>query len=139
MSRIVRRIGVIAAIVLVVGVFAGCGKKESVVGTWEGDDYTYTFDADGTGTQQIGGINVNISSYTAKDGKLSITVTYLGTEDTTEYTYTLKKDVLTLNNGDDTITLNKKWFLWTFISVSGMKVFFYNKNIFILYKGYTIW
>ncbi len=71
--------------------FAGCGKKESVVGTWEGDDYAYTFNADGTGTQQIGGINVNISSYQAKDGKLSITVTYLGTDDTTEFTYTLKR------------------------------------------------
>ena len=103
MSRAVRRIGIIAVLVLVVGVFAG-----SVVGTWEGDDYTYTFNADGTGTQQIGGINVNISSYEAKDGKLSITVTYLGTDDTTEFTYTLKKDVLTLTSGDDTITLNRK-------------------------------
>lgn len=108
MSRAVRRIGVIAVLVLVVGVFAGCGKKDLVVGTWEGDDYTYTFNADGTGTQQIGGINVNISSYEAKDGKLSITVTYLGTDDTTEFTYTLKKDVLTLTSGDDTITLNRK-------------------------------
>lgn len=108
MSRAVRRLGVIAAIVLVIGVFAGCGKKETVVGTWEGDDYTYTFNADGTGTQQIGGININISSYTAKDGKLSITVTYLGTDDTTDYTYTLKNNVLTLTSGDDTITLNRK-------------------------------
>lgn len=108
MSRAVRRIGIIAVFVFVIGTFAGCGKKESVVGTWEGDDYAYTFNADGTGTQQIGGINVNISSYQAKDGKLSITVTYLGTDDTTEFTYTLKEDVLTLINGDDTIILNKK-------------------------------
>lgn len=108
MSRAVRRIGIISVLVLVVGVFAGCGKKDSVVGTWEGDDYTYTFNVDGTGTQQIGGINVNISSYEAKDGKLSITVTYLGTDDTTEFAYTLKKDVLTLTSGDDTITLNRK-------------------------------
>ena len=69
MSRVVRRIGIIAVFVLVIGAFAGCGKKESVVGTWEGDDYAYTFNADGTGTQQIGGINVNISSYQAKDGE----------------------------------------------------------------------
>lgn len=108
MSRAVRRIGIIAAFVLVVGVFAGCGKKESVVGTWEGDDYTYTFNADGTGTQQIGGINIDISSYEAKDGKLKITVTYLKTDETTEYEYSLKKGVLTLTKGEDTITLNKK-------------------------------
>ena len=38
MSRAVRRIGIIAVLVLVVGVFAGCGKKDSVVGTGEGDD-----------------------------------------------------------------------------------------------------
>ena len=48
MSRVVRRIGIIAVFVLVIGAFAGCGKKESVVGTWEGDDYAYTFNADGT-------------------------------------------------------------------------------------------
>lgn len=108
MSRAVRRTGIIAVLVLVAGLFAGCGKKESVVGTWEGDDYTYTFNEDGTGTQQIGDINVNISSYEAKDGKLGITVTFLGTEDTSEYTYTLKKGVLTLTDGDDTITLKRK-------------------------------
>ena len=31
MSRVVRRIGIIAVFVLVIGAFAGCGKKESVV------------------------------------------------------------------------------------------------------------
>ena len=106
--KLLKRISALVMMIAVVAAFAGCGKETSVVGTWEGDDYTYTFNADGTGTQQIGGINVNISSYQAKDGKLSITVTYLGTDDTTEFTYTLKKDVLTLTNGDDTIILNKK-------------------------------
>ena len=66
-------------------------RKSQLLEHGKRDDYAYTFNADGTGTQQIGGINVNISSYQAKDGKLSITVTYLGTDDTTEFTYTLKK------------------------------------------------
>ena len=108
MSRVVRRIGIIAVFVLVIGVFPGCGKKESVVGTWEGDDYTYTFNSDGTGTQQIGQISIPITSYEAKDGKLSITISFLGTEETDEYTYTIKKDVLSLSDGDNTVELNKK-------------------------------
>lgn len=108
MSRVVRRIGIIAVFVLVIGAFAGCGKKESVVGTWEGDDYAYTFNADGTGIQQIGEISVSITSYEAKDGKLSITISFLGTEETDEYTYSIKKNVLSLSDGNNTIELNKK-------------------------------
>ena len=43
-----------------------------------------------------------------KDGKLSITISFLGTEETDEYTYTIKKDVLSLSDGDNTVELNKK-------------------------------
>ena len=82
--------------------------EATVVGTWEGDDYTYTFNDDGTGIQQIGEISVSITSYEAKDGKLSITISFLGTEETDEYTYSIKKNVLSLSDGNNTIELNKK-------------------------------
>ena len=71
--KLLKRVSILAVLITVIAVFAGCGKEATVVGTWEGDDYTYTFNDDGTGIQQIGEISVSITSYEAKDGKLSIT------------------------------------------------------------------
>lgn len=103
--KLLKRVSILAVLITVIAVFAGCGKEATIVGTWEGDDYTYTFNDDGTGIQQIGEISVSITSYEAKDGKLSITISFLGTE---EYTYSIKKNVLSLSDGNNTIELNKK-------------------------------
>ena len=72
--KFLKRVSILAVLITVIAVFAGCGKEATVVGTWEGDDYTYTFNDDGTGIQQIGEISVSITSYEAKDGKLSRSV-----------------------------------------------------------------
>ena len=101
--KLLKRVSILAVLITVIAVFAGCGKEATVVGTWEGDDYTYTFNDDGTGK-----ISVSITSYEAKDGKLSITISFLGTEETDEYTYSIKKNVLSLSDGNNTIELNKK-------------------------------
>ena len=63
-----KRVSILGVLITVIAVFAGCGKEATVVGTWEGEDYTYTFNDDGTGIQQIGEISVSITSYEAKDG-----------------------------------------------------------------------
>ena len=97
--KLLKRVSILAVLITVIAVFAGCGKEATVVGTWEGD---------GTGIQQIGEISVSITSYEAKDGKLSITISFLGTEETDEYTYSIKKNVLSLSDGNNTIELNKK-------------------------------
>ena len=52
--KLLKRVSILAVLITVIAVFAGCGKEATVVGTWEGDDYTYTFNDDGTGIQQIG-------------------------------------------------------------------------------------
>lgn len=65
--KLLKRVSILAVLITVIAVFAGCGKEATVVGTWEGDDYTYTFNDDGTGIQQIGEISVSITSYEAKD------------------------------------------------------------------------
>lgn len=80
--KLLKRVSILAVLITVIAVFAGCGKEATVVGTWEGDDYTYTFNDDGTGIQQ--------------------------TEETDEYTYSIKKNVLSLSDGNNTIELNKK-------------------------------
>ena len=63
--KLLKRVSILAVLITVIAVFAGCGKEATVVGTWEGDDYTYTFNDDGTGIQQIGEISVSITSYEA--------------------------------------------------------------------------
>ena len=83
--KLLKRVSILAVLITVIAVFAGCGKEATVVGTWEGDDYTYTFNDDGTGIQQIGEISVSIT-----------------------YTYSIKKNVLSLSDGNNTIELNKK-------------------------------
>ena len=92
--KLLKRVSILAVLITVIAVFAGCGKEATVV--------------DGTGIQQIGEISVSITSYEAKDGKLSITISFLGTEETDEYTYSIKKNVLSLSDGNNTIELNKK-------------------------------
>lgn len=47
--KLLKRVSILAVLITVIAVFAGCGKEATVVGTWEGDDYTYTFNDDGTG------------------------------------------------------------------------------------------
>ena len=41
--KLLKRVSILAVLITVIAVFAGCGKEATVVGTWEGDDYTYTF------------------------------------------------------------------------------------------------
>ena len=60
--KLLKRVSILAVLITVIAVFAGCGKEATVVGTWEGDDYTYTFNDDGTGIQQIG--EISAVSYT---------------------------------------------------------------------------
>ena len=40
--KLLKRVSILAVLITVIAVFAGCGKEATVVGTWEGDDYTYT-------------------------------------------------------------------------------------------------
>ena len=74
----------------------------SLVGTWTetiGTSTTIlTINADGKGTIASDGTTVN-ATYAAKDGKLTITMEYMGAvSDPTEYTYTISGKTLTLTS-----------------------------------------
>ena len=74
----------------------------SLVGTWTetiGTSTTIlTINADGKGTIASDGTTVN-ATYAAKDGKLTITMEYMGSvSDPTEYTYTISGKTLTLTS-----------------------------------------
>ena len=36
--KLLKRVSILAVLITVIAVFAGCGKEATVVGTWEGDD-----------------------------------------------------------------------------------------------------
>jgi hypothetical protein len=78
--------------------------KDALVGSWEyqGGGYTYTFNADGTGTYDISG-NVMKFTYEATDSKLSIT--YEGNTAPMTLDYSISGKVLNVkdSNGADTL------------------------------------
>ena len=96
--------------------FAACGKKAdapaadtksdapSIVGTWkyEGGNYIYTFNADGTGTYDLGSSKMEFT-YTTTDKVLSIT--YTGNTSPMELEYILDGNTLNVKDsfGNDTI------------------------------------
>lgn len=92
-------------------VLAGCGKKETLTGTWkseDGSEIVYVFNEDGTGTSSLGGdINMSIS-YSVNEDKLTISKEILGTTSDTTYTYLLEKGKLTLTNGNSTVNFQKQ-------------------------------
>lgn len=98
--KLLKRITVIAAMLVLTLSVIGCKKKNQLVGTWENENYTYTFNEDGTGTEKLGTFEIEISNYTVKGDKLSITISFLGTEDTDEFTYSIKKDTLTISDDE---------------------------------------
>ena len=93
-------------------VLVSCGSNK-LVGTWTGSESAmgvsvetqFTFNEDGTGKLGTMGVNVDFT-YTASDGKLFITTEVFGVSDTTEYTYEIKGDTLTLN-GETVLTKQK--------------------------------
>lgn len=36
--KLLKRVSILAVLITVIAVFAGCGKEATVVGTWEGDE-----------------------------------------------------------------------------------------------------
>lgn len=105
-----KKVTVLLLITVMISALAGCGKKNNITGSWTGQTdsiQSLQLNADGSGVMDLGdGITVNIS-YQTSDDKLTIVATYLGTTETTEYTYSLKKNTLTLTSDQETIELKK--------------------------------
>ena len=108
----------LAIIVLLFGsalLLTGCGKEkeekkektESIVGSWryEGADYTYTFNEDGTGDYNVYGSEVKFT-YSIKDNKISIL--YDGNTSPFETEYSIKGDTLNVKDSSGNDTLYKK-------------------------------
>lgn len=104
----------LAAIVMVLSMalaMVACGKKDSIVGTWEatedGVTLTYEFQDGGKGKVSVSGMSMDITWKTDGD-KLTVTMELLGEKSEDEYTYSVKGSELTLTQDGESATLKKK-------------------------------
>ena len=107
---------VIAGLLLCVMVFALCScaiSEKLIVGTWKSQttvlgvvtETKYTFNEDGTGTKS-NVLDINFT-YSFEEGKLLITTSTLGIENTEKFSYSFKGNKLVLSGDQETINLEK--------------------------------
>ena len=108
------KVKIIALIILlVVAVFAltGCGSENksgnTIVGRWkyDGADYTYTFNEDGTGNYDAAGTKMEFT-YTIEGNKISIL--YTGNTSPFETEYSIEGETLNIIDSFGSDTLYKR-------------------------------
>ena len=99
---------VLLAVVLLTALVS-CGGS-SIVGKWTaeeaGVEMTFEFNADGTGKMGTMGMNVD-TTWKVDGNKLSVTMSVMGIENTTEFTYEVKGNELSLTADGETIVFKK--------------------------------
>ena len=103
-------ISILLAALLLVAllILTGCGNKSNgIVGQWkyDGADYTYTFNEDGTGNYNAYGTKMEFT-YELKDDQISIL--YTGNTDPFETKYSIDGDTLNIVDSLGKDTLYKK-------------------------------
>lgn len=115
MKKIVTSLAIIVLLISSVLLLTGCGKenkeqdekKTTIVGSWkyEGADYTYTFNEDGTGNYNAYGTEMKFT-YTTNDNKISIL--YDGNTSPFETEYSIDGDTLNVLDSFGKDTLYKR-------------------------------
>ena len=91
-----KKIICVALCALMVLSLVACGGSKSVVGKWAFGVNTFEFNDDGTFAASCNGME-NSGTYTAEDGKITMTYkSLIGQETTTELTYELSGSTLKL-------------------------------------------
>ena len=76
-------------------VLVGCGKKNTIVGSWKskdyGDTYVYTFNEDGTGNYLVAGSKME---FTYKIDGNKISITYNDSQSTFDSEYSIENNEL---------------------------------------------
>ena len=89
------------------------GGDDAIVGTWEateeGVTVAFTFNADGTGTMESMGVEMDMT-WSAADGKLTAYMSFMGTSEEmlADAEYSVDGDSLTIDDGMDVVVLTKK-------------------------------
>ena len=90
------------AFVLLIGVVAlvGCGKKATIVGSWDHSGYVYTFNKDGSGNYDALGTKME---FTYEDKGDKVAIKYTGNTKATDYEYKIegKKLIIKDSFGND--------------------------------------
>ncbi len=90
--------------IMVIGLFAGCGKKNKLVGTWEavdaggkptGDILTLARNGQGSIKDADSGMSGDVK-WSVKGNTITMTVSICGMSETTEGTYTVSGKKLTI-------------------------------------------
>jgi len=105
-----KKIFIISALVVAIGIMMGCGSKETLIGQWkstDGSNTTYQFNEDGTGIEKKGDEITKDITYTTEGDKLTITKELLGQKQSEEYTYILETKKLKLTKNSNTIEFSK--------------------------------
>lgn len=110
MKKTLKALAIVAILLSALFALTGCEKSKStnpIVGTWkyEQGEYTYTFKEDGTGDYAFSSTKMEFT-YTAQDGKLSIT--YKGSTAPFESEYSVNGDTLNIKDSLGRDTLYKK-------------------------------
>lgn len=114
MKRISKRVLAVMLISVLAFTLVACGKKATIVGTWTvtdsgGAQEEYVFNADGTGTHTLSGLDAIISIEYKTDGEtLTISETVLGQKISKDYLFKLEEQKLTLIADSKSVNYNKK-------------------------------
>ena len=109
MKNTIKIIILIAILVIAVFALTGCGSEKTytLVGSWkyDGADYTYTFNEDGTGNYDAAGTKMEFT-YTTEENKISIL--YTGNTSPFETQYSIEGDTLNIIDSFGSDTLYKR-------------------------------
>lgn len=114
MKNVKRGLLLVLILLVAVLVLTGCGnkgedntKKNTIVGSWkyDGADYTYTFNEDGTGDYNAAGTKMEFT-YKTEDNKISIL--YTGNTAPFETEYSINGDTLNIIDSFGSDTLYKR-------------------------------
>ena len=97
-------IAIVLVLSLIFALSACSSKKEKLVGTWEADGYSFTFNSDGTCKMGFGGYSVD-GTYKVDGDKLSLT---FNGETESMTIDSVDGSKLVLVDGNETVTFTKK-------------------------------
>jgi len=111
MNRKLKKIISIVCAACMACALAACGK-ESIEGTWSRKQNdavtTYVFNADNTGSMDVGQGIVLPITYSLEGNTLKLSYTFLGTQTEEQYDIVIEKKTITLSNASSSITLEKQ-------------------------------
>lgn len=111
-KKYLKKVVAIIAIVALTVSFVACGKKQTIVGTWEQtgseskDEYVFNEDNTGTYTQSM--LSPISFTYATEGDKVTISMTILNQKDVKSYNYKLDNNKLTMTIDGNDVTFEKK-------------------------------